>query len=595
MAYHVIPQHLSIRAMRSSGYRDAAHAVAELIDNSIQAGELIEGTTEVEVVCVDRSELVSQRRVRRINEIAVFDNASGMDPETLRMALQFGVGTHLKPEEQTGMGKFGMGLPNASISQCRRVDVWSWQQGRCFRTHIDVSEIESGQMVEIPEPEPSSFPEKWLELVRAEPGDHGTLVVWRELDRITWKRSAAFLKNAEFLVGRMYRNFVRDNRVRIRLSAFEDVGGSLENEFDSEVRPNDPLYVTTGTNAPPPFHQECAFDEFGEGDEVEVSYNGGPHTVRIRYSITKPQVRELGGNSEIGKHVAKNQGVSLLRAGRELEMNRSFEIGYDPRERWWGIEVSFDPALDDIFGVTNNKQAATAFYEMDLDEDAAGEDMSPTAYRQMLEENNDPRLPIFEISARIRSQHRTLREQITRMREGSQRARGGVPGRGSAEGIATEATRRRQERLGLLGRSDEDESLPPDQRTHDIAEELVEHGVPPERADEIAVAHVGSNIKFLFQNAEFPGQAIFDIRSRAGTIIVTINMRHPAHEHLFELLRGDDDDETGDSPALTGLKLLLTAWARMEDEAGDRRRQELEDIRAEWGRIARDFLQVADD
>ena len=90
MAHEIIPQHLAIRSMRSSGYRDTAHALAELIDNSIQAGEEINACTQVEVICVDKTELVKERQRRRIDRIAVYDNACGMDAETLRIALQFG-------------------------------------------------------------------------------------------------------------------------------------------------------------------------------------------------------------------------------------------------------------------------------------------------------------------------------------------------------------------------------------------------------------------------------------------------------------------------------------------------------------------------
>ena len=125
MAYEIIPQNLSITAMRSSGYRDSAHAIAELIDNSIQAGEACKNqTTEVEVICVDRVQVVNERNRTRVEQIAVYDNACGMDAETLRIALQFGNGTHLDANSQDGIGKFGMGLPNASISQCRKVEVW---------------------------------------------------------------------------------------------------------------------------------------------------------------------------------------------------------------------------------------------------------------------------------------------------------------------------------------------------------------------------------------------------------------------------------------------------------------------------------------
>src|SRR5262249_3514323 len=113
-------------------------------------------------------------------------------------------------------------------------------------------------------------------------------------------------------------------------------------------------------------------------------------------------------------------------------------------------------------------------------------------------------------------------------------------------------------------------------------------------AQGIAVSYVRDNIKFLFEHSDFPGPAIFDVKPKAGTIIVTINTKHPASEHFFGLLRNEDDPSM-DSPALKGLKLLLTAWARMEDEAGNQRRQFLEDIRIEWGQIARDFLREVND
>ena len=86
---------------------------------------------------------------------------------------------------------------------------------------------------------------------------------------------------------------------------------------------------------------------------------------------------------------------------------------------------------------------------------------------------------------------------------------------------------------------------------------------------------------------------MFDITSKAG-VTITINTKHPAHQHLFELLREGDENAT-ESPALQGLKLLLTAWARMEDEASAERRITLEDMRGEWGRIARDFIRGADE
>jgi hypothetical protein len=591
MAYEIIPQHLSIRAMRSSGYRDTAHAIAELIDNSIESGEAVpEVRTEVEVICIDKQQLVSQRARKRIHEIAVYDNATGMDAATLRMALQFGNGTHLDADAQKGIGKFGMGLPNASISQARRVDVWTWQNGRCLYSFLDVDDIEAGRMLEVPEPTENTVPQRWIQVIRDTLGDRGTLVVWSGLDRVTWKQSAALLSNAEYLIGRIYRYFISDRRARIRLAAFEEIGSSLVSITDSNVKPNDPLYLMTGTSAPEPYDTTPAFDLFGDSDEIAVAHGEGEHRVTITYTICKPKVREEGGSGRFGRYFAKNQGVSVVRAARELEMNHSFDVGYDPRDRWWGVEIQFGPELDDVFGVTNNKQAATRFYQMDLEADAAAEGLSKNDYKEILEDNEDPRLVIYTISDRIRSRLRILREQIQRMREGSRRSQQSIPGADSAEGIATRATHQRREKLGRSGRSDADEALSSEERTRELEGELEAEGVPAAKAKEIAVSYVRANLKFLFQTAEIPGAAVFDIRSRAGTIIITFNRRHPAHEHLFQLLQNEDAES--DTPALIALKLLFTAWARMEDEASDQHRQDLEDTRMEWGKIARDFMQM---
>lgn len=43
--------------------------------------------------------------------------------------------------------------------------------------------------------------------------------------------------------------------------------------------------------------------------------------------------------------------------------------------------------------------------------------------------------------------------------------------------------------------------------------------------------------------------------------------------------------------ARDGLRLLLMAWARYEDEASGLKEDRLKDVRQDWGRIARDFLR----
>ena len=81
---------LAIKAMMDSGYKNAAYALAELMDNSIEAG-----AKSVELLCLERYVSLNQKTVKRIDQIGILDNGNGMDLDTLRIALRFGDGTRL--------------------------------------------------------------------------------------------------------------------------------------------------------------------------------------------------------------------------------------------------------------------------------------------------------------------------------------------------------------------------------------------------------------------------------------------------------------------------------------------------------------------
>ena len=154
-SYDIVPTNLAVKAMRDNGYKNAAYAIAELIDNSIQAG-----ATQVELLCAEKEVLVRHRRRTQIQNVAVLDNGCGMDADVLRIALQFGNGTHLGANGQDGIGKFGMGLPSSSISQCQKVEVWTWQGGvdSAIYSYLDLDEIAQGQIREVPVPVSKQIP-----------------------------------------------------------------------------------------------------------------------------------------------------------------------------------------------------------------------------------------------------------------------------------------------------------------------------------------------------------------------------------------------------------------------------------------------------
>jgi len=584
MSFPIIPQNLSISAMRSSGYRDTAHALAELIDNSVQAGEDSGSRTEVEVICIDEAPVDGRRQISRV---AVYDNAKGMNPALLRKALQFGNGSRLEKSQQKGIGKFGMGLPNSSISQCKRVDVWTWQEGKVHHAYLDVQEIQDGVMTEVPEPRLSEIPSEWRALIAGNVEAHGTLVVWSKLDRVSWKQSTTLLRHTEFISGRVYRHFIDDKSVRIRLAAYESK--TKTSVFESFVKANDPLYLMSGTNAPGPFSQKPAFVMFGQPLVLAVAHNGVEHPVTITASICKPETRREGGTKAIGQHAQKNQGISVVRAKRELELNHSFTNSYDTRERWWGIEVQFDPGLDDVFGVTNNKQSATGFMRLSMDDDAGEEGLSVRDYQDMLEQDHDPRLAMYRISREIEKLLHSMRLQVAKMREGERTQAAKERGENKAEKAATDSVMRRRERTGDIGKSDREEHASTDERATALTVDIVLDGLEEGKAHDLAVDYVRKKIKFRFRHADLPGSSIFDVATAGGVILVTLNTRHPVHARLFETLQNDDGPEVEYAREVLS---LIAAWARLEDEApSEKLRRGIEEIRFAWGVMAMDFFE----
>lgn len=597
----IIPASLAIKAMRDSGYRDSAHALAELIDNSIQAE-----ATNVEVMCLDKIEVIQQRTRSRVDQIAVVDNGRGMNAETLRIALQFGNGTHLQAENQTGIGKFGMGLPNSSISQCQKVEVWTWQAGNILYSYLDVNEIVMGGLINVPEPIPAELPQEIMDKLEMPIGSSGSLVLWSRLDRLRWKGSRALLLNSELLIGRMYRYFINDNSTKIRLAAFsKSVTGSWALDYNEYAKPNDPMYLMNNTSCPQlpdPFVDESLFEEYGEPVVLGIKLPGDTktHDVTIRFSIVKQQIRKKlndlytnAGSSPAGKHAAKNIGISLVRAGRELELHQAHVIGYNPVERWWGVEVSFQPALDEIFGVTNNKQSATAFGILNEDEDAAELSLNTQEYHELLKEENDPRWLMYEISRQIHRNLASIRTQLTRMSDGARDRSISSQSPDPAEEAATRATRHRIDE-GHEGISDLEEELTPQEKTDHLTQRLTELGSDPDDAREIAVSHIQSGMKYIFQQQPYEGPSFFSVSSRGGSIIVTVNKKHPVSTYLIGLL--EESENTTSDKALLALKLMLCAWARLEDETQNPKLKErYVDFRDSWGRLTKDFFSAAYD
>lgn len=313
-------------ATRHVGYRNTTMAVAELVDNSVQAG-----ATKIDLIVGDDH----SERDRSLS-IAVLDNGAGMKRGILRNALRFGGSTRFN--NRSGLGRFGMGLPNSALSQSKRVEVYSWQeQARPLFTHVDLDEILANRMKEVPLPVRKSLP-GWL---RDEIGANGTLVIWRKCDRLTHKRATTLVARLHADLGRIYRHFL-----------WEGISLTVNGR---RVSPQDPLFERNSESVMPA-------EVFGQELRFEIKLSNAPcktSIVCIRFTLLPiAAMAPLAREAKQALGVTGRSGASIVRAGREIAHGWYF-MGTKRRENyddWWRCEIRFNPDLDEWFGVSHNKQ-----------------------------------------------------------------------------------------------------------------------------------------------------------------------------------------------------------------------------------------------
>jgi anti-sigma regulatory factor (Ser/Thr protein kinase) len=593
----IIPPQYAIDSMMYSGYKDAAHAVSELIDNSIQAGENLDRPINVQVICIEKQINGGERCGLNIMHIGVYDNASGMTKDVLQQALQFGGTTRRYATE--GMGKFGMGLPNASISQANRVEVYSWQNGECYYTYLDVEEIKNEAYVNVPEPELKEIPKEWKARIEynadTKIGESGTLVIWSNLERLKWKRHSAFFKHTEFLIGRIYRHFINDGKTTIRLASYTSADKTASEEHF--VRPNDPLYLMKDTSAPEEFADKAAFIALEPYTMKLKDENGKEWPVVICGSVATKETREAAHHSRhaLSNHAARNMGISLIRAGREIELNQSFISQSDPTERWWGVEVDFQPGLDAVFGITNNKQSAINFKRLTKEEIAAEENTNVPQVMDLLERENNLLKGIVDLTIELDRIIKGLRQTVARTAVAQTQMvvdEGGElpppPAEKAADDIANDRLAE-----GKVGESDKKEDqLTEEQKIEELEREIEDKGLTEEEK-KLTIIEWLKKDKFILDYADsltYPSD-IVSFSTPAGKIKVSVNTKHPVWQNIISEIQPHLNEETL-LKVKDSIMLLFAALARAEDEmADDKKKEAIQDFRGEWGRIARDMFR----
>ena len=588
-----------IESMRDNGYKNTAYALAELIDNSIQAGAKV-----VRFVCFEAYEQINSTSRRRIQKIAILDDGYGMDEKTLYMSLEFGASKN--KEDPEGMGKFGMGLPNSSISQCKKTEVWSWIEGnQPFYTYLDVDKIKSGEQEAIPYPVTRKLDSKLADAYKGAIPTSGTVVAWSELDRLHWKTSATLLKHTQNLIGRMYRYMLqhKDENKRVRI-VFENYlynhsTQSYELEESVNFKANDPIYLMKGTvveemkDFPDDFKGQSLFDinEDGNTNRKDITLSDGTkgfysiRTSSIKKDFANKMTEQTNakiGSTDVGRQFASNIGLSIIRSGRELDLKRDFKIKDNyQKDRYIGVEIHFSPSLDNFFGVTNNKQSATKIQPPNLPEIALQEDVDESKVIEVIKESDPDYALLLQCLSDIEKAFEVYSEldkkKISYGKEAKLEASNNID---LATLKATNAEQQRANEHPTAG--DEDKPNP-----EDIKDVLSEKNYNEVELDELIKDVIENNIIVKFDERDGPQTMLFDISIIQGFTLIQINTEHNFYRNFMS--KATERDQML-------LKLCLAAWGRMEKEAPTeavRRRYELS--RQQWGVMLDGYLSDEED
>src|SRR5205814_2635146 len=117
----------------------------------------------------------------------------------------------------------------------------------------------------------------------------------------------------------------------------------------------------------------------GERLTYLLESSGRPGKIEVRFAeLPVDRWHDLSSEEKRRLGVTNAPCVSVMRAGREIDRGWFF-MGGKRRENyddWWRCEVSFEPELDELFGITHSKQGINPDASL---AELLGRDLEPVA------------------------------------------------------------------------------------------------------------------------------------------------------------------------------------------------------------------------
>lgn len=311
-----------LKGLRSIGYSFST-AVADIIDNSVSA------------------------KAKNINIFSdpldddpyfcILDDGVGMNSDELDNAMLFGSNREQKEENEIELGRFGLGLKSASLSQCREFIVASKKFGKihamCFNldtieqyNKLFLQQFNNNEIKMIPHIE---------DLMKYETG---TIVVWRKFDKI--KGSAKKFEDT-------FRSLVAESKKHVEL-VFHRFYENIEINYNNKrIEERDPFLLRSHGRQQTGRTKEISVD----GVKIIVI----PYTLPFANTLTQDEKALLGNP----KSIFDEQGLYLYRNKRLISWGSWMRMGVRSElNKLARIQIDIPSQLDSVWTLDVKKSSA---------------------------------------------------------------------------------------------------------------------------------------------------------------------------------------------------------------------------------------------
>lgn len=316
-----------VESTRSIGYSFET-AVADIIDNSISAA-----ATDIQICFMSKEP----------QWLCIEDDGYGMTEDELETAMRYGSRSPNNTRRKDDLGRFGLGLKTASLSQCRKLTVISKRQGHIVAACWDLDHIiQTGDW---------SLRFWSGEEIRSLPGylfleahESGTVVLWQNFDRLQQESvNAQQTFDEKIELARKHISLVFH-----RFLNGDGSGNRISISFNGDPVVGVDPFLTRHPATQPMIEQLLRIN----GEEIRVK----PYILPFASKLSAKDIQSIGGTNDLrqqqGFYIYRNRRLIIW--GTWFRLIRQNELGKLAR-----VRVDIPNSLDSIWEIDIKKSKAS--------------------------------------------------------------------------------------------------------------------------------------------------------------------------------------------------------------------------------------------